>query len=141
MEMNWERDEDWAAAQKRITALETAVVQRDERILELCKVADLFVKQSNEYAVLARIAAGHTKPAIWLPIESAPKDGTEILIALANAPDKVVGLFVHRAAWWQGDGWVVYNSNVHEQRSFFEPNLWMPIPGASPTVRLSRESE
>lgn len=72
----------------------------------------------------------------WKPIETAPKDGTEILICRAiDADGKPIktdsfGLFVHRAAWW-GEGqdeWIVYNSQPCEQPAFFEPTHWMPIP-------------
>ena len=75
----------------------------------------------------------------WKPIDTAPKDGTEILICQAyNAEGRVMdekshALFTHRAAWWkeenEGEGeWIVYNSVPDEQPPFFEPSHWMPVP-------------
>lgn len=72
---------------------------------------------------------------MWKPIDTAPKDGTQILICMAFDADirpiqrDIFGLFVHRAAWWGDDvGWNVYNSQPCEQPAFFEPTHWMPIP-------------
>ena len=70
----------------------------------------------------------------WKPIETAPKDGTEILVSQAyDADGKVLDyedfcLFTHRASWWKSEGWIVYNSQVREQQVFFEPTHWMPVP-------------
>lgn len=72
---------------------------------------------------------------MWLPIDTAPKDGTSILICRAYDADGRImtgdsfGLFVHRAAWWgNGVGWTVYNSMTLDPTAFFEPTHWMPIP-------------
>ena len=67
------------------------------------------------------------------PIETAPKDGTHALICRATDADgkpmgESFGLFVQRAAWWEGEGWVVYCSMVQEPTCFFEPTHWMEIP-------------
>lgn len=70
----------------------------------------------------------------WQPIETAPKDGTEILLCQAtNADGKPItgtswGIFVQVAAWWEGDGWTVYCSLVQEPSLHFEPTHWMPLP-------------
>ncbi len=71
----------------------------------------------------------------WQPIETAPKDGTKILICQASDADgKPItgddfGLFVQRAAWWgEEEGWIVYCSLIQEPTLFFEPTHWMPIP-------------
>lgn len=73
----------------------------------------------------------------WQPIETAPKDGTNILLCMARDADgkpiegDSFGLFVQRAAWW-GNGndgeWTVYCSIPCEPILFFEPTHWMPIP-------------
>ena len=70
---------------------------------------------------------------MWKPIETAPKDATRILVCKANDADgkpidEAFGLFVQRAAWWEGEGWVVYCSLVREPTCFFEPTHWMEIP-------------
>lgn len=53
----------------------------------------------------------------WLPIESAPRDGTLILVCLAdNIMDTV--------SWW-GGGWRETGSAL---RLLGEPKAWMPLP-------------
>lgn len=70
----------------------------------------------------------------WLEIESAPRDGTKILLCRSSDADgepitgNDFGLFVQRAAWWDSEGWVVYCSLPCEPQLFFEPTHWKPIP-------------
>lgn len=71
----------------------------------------------------------------WQPIETAPKDGTEVLLCRAlNADQQPIvgegwGVFVQVAAWWEGDNaWIVYCSMVREPRLHFAPTHWMPLP-------------
>jgi hypothetical protein len=68
----------------------------------------------------------------WMPIESAPKDGTRVLLAMRETGDKgpntdtVIGSFVV----WSGqmkregmrDGWSWYGA------AFMEPTHWRPLP-------------
>jgi len=77
----------------------------------------------------------------WQPIETAPKDGTSILlhnnIALGIKGKKakecddtntVVG------AWWANEGeeeegeWICYMSMVRDPNCPFDPTHWMPLP-------------
>jgi len=74
---------------------------------------------------------------MWKPIETAPKDATRILVCKADDADgkpmgESFGLFVQRAAWWEGEGWVVYCSLVRDPTCFFEPTHWMEIPPPPP---------
>lgn len=75
----------------------------------------------------------------WQPIETAPRDGTEILLCQATDADgeaigeKAWGIFVQVAAWWSADDddggeWIVYCSRVQEPRLHFQPTHWMPLP-------------
>ena len=84
------------------------------------------------------IEASNQQGDAWQPIETAPKDGSEILLCRAIDADKKpmgdsFGLFVQRAAWWASEGWIVYCSMIQEPRCFFEPTHWMPIP-APPAI-------
>lgn len=74
---------------------------------------------------------------VWNPVDTAPKDGTKVLLCRALSADRkpitddAWGLFVQVAAWWgtpdDGD-WVVYCSLPEEPRLHFEPSHWMPLP-------------
>lgn len=71
--------------------------------------------------------------ANWQPIDTAPKDGTSVLVCQAvdadSQPitDDAWGLFVQRAAWWGGE-WIVYCSLPDEPSVHFEPSHWMAVP-------------
>ena len=71
----------------------------------------------------------------WQPIETAPKDGTRVLLCRATDADgkpildKAWEIFIQVAAWWEGDDdWIVYCSLVAEPRLHFEPTHWSPLP-------------
>ena len=69
----------------------------------------------------------------WQPIETAPKDGTQILLCRAFDADgnriEPLGIFAQCAQWWGiEEGWVVYCSMVREPLLHFEPTHWMPLP-------------
>jgi hypothetical protein len=76
---------------------------------------------------------------MWKTIDSAPKDGTSVLLCKAiDADGKPIDwrddlhtaqVFVQVAAWWAGDdGWIVYCAQVLDPRLHFEPTHWMPLP-------------
>jgi hypothetical protein len=73
-------------------------------------------------------------PPNWKDIATAPKDGTWILLCQATGADgepiesESFGLFVQRAAWWKGDGWIDYCSMTRDPSVFFKPTHWMPLP-------------
>lgn len=71
----------------------------------------------------------------WRPVETAPKDGQQILLCQAtNSKGEPLStlsfaLFVQVASWW-GDkaGWMVYCDLVQDPQLHFEPTHWAPIP-------------
>lgn len=84
----------------------------------------------------------------WQPIETAPKDGTKVLLCQATDADgnpildKAWGIFVQVAAWWgDGDGWIVYCSMVRDPGVHFTPTHWMPLPSNPLVPTGSGESE
>jgi hypothetical protein len=64
----------------------------------------------------------------WQPIETAPKDGTEILIVRAEEDSAA-----YRVAYWDEDGDVPYMWHVSDAVDGFNhhkdlPTHWMPLP-------------
>ncbi len=79
----------------------------------------------------------------WKPIETAPKDGSSVLLCWAVNADgkridwtkdlKTAQVFVQVAAWWEdeneGEGsWTVYCDLIREPLLHFNPTHWMPLP-------------
>ncbi len=67
----------------------------------------------------------------WMPIETAPKDGTSIIV-MYEICDKV---FVHVAYWVDKDdkfqeGWTTYGNTYSwgYLEGLQEPNYWLPLP-------------
>jgi hypothetical protein len=78
----------------------------------------------------------------WLPIDTAPRDGTEIIVLLC--PDRAVPIV--RTAWWrtgvgddtyppenecpEDEGWWSYRHSVTQEHltGYQTPLLWMPMP-------------
>jgi hypothetical protein len=61
----------------------------------------------------------------WQPIETAPKDGTRILVS-----DYQMGVVIAKwceTCWMNGAGWLVYDDRS-DTISVDEPSHWMPLP-------------
>ena len=63
----------------------------------------------------------------WQPIETAPRDGTEILL--------YVGTLCHDygVAWWNGEWWEMGSRECAGMKDRFDvefgaPTHWMPLP-------------
>lgn len=66
----------------------------------------------------------------WMPIESAPKDGSEVLLVCADAytPEATSGWWLN---WSGGEGW--YHYSMPEEKwpggmTRWFPTHWMPLP-------------
>ena len=75
----------------------------------------------------------------WLPIETAPKDGTVIL--LCNRAGVFIG--IHRAVYTSvyrpKDPWhslLLNRQHMSEDGRYEPPTQWMPLP--APHLRISR---
>jgi hypothetical protein len=75
---------------------------------------------------------------IWLPIESAPRDGTVILGDYGDDPHTVMFM-----PDWHGKGNGAWRSslNAHGEQDWSEPERWMPIPSIRGDAPLRKEGE
>lgn len=74
--------------------------------------------------------AWNTRASGWQPIESAPKDGTEVLLygRLSHLPDSVHIASKRRVSGYFDpvDEWCVTTASA--MGPFVDPELWMPLP-------------
>lgn len=62
----------------------------------------------------------------WLPIETAPKDGSSILVGLQPRPTDPCGA-VDQAEW--DDGWIAIGGKCDAGNGLgYEPTHWQPLP-------------
>lgn len=77
----------------------------------------------------------------WKPIESAPRDGSRILVwggTLWSDSGWGTRFFLTEpdTAWWKDgimSGWCLGNDEAHDEFIWAEPTHWMPLP-PPPTV-------
>lgn len=74
---------------------------------------------------------------VWLPIATAPKDGTAILVCGGTYDwdqswnsEGVPFKFVATVCWYNGaeEGWQGDNSGGHDEFFWYEPVYWTPEP-------------
>ena len=68
---------------------------------------------------------GEDEMSEWQPIETAPKDGTEVLVWSEHGG-------VESAYWEAGcyghSGWTIYQIRTEIAEPDFPPTHWMPLP-------------
>jgi hypothetical protein len=75
----------------------------------------------------------------WLPIESAPKDRTAIIVAVPDKDrasfhvgeayfDPETGEYKYGDWWWAGIDWSDYHTGPISEVNFHLPTHWMPLP-------------
>jgi hypothetical protein len=84
-------------------------------------------------------ATAQATAAQWMPIETAPKDGTAVLVmrdiwpgTKSGRAEECNGHNTYIAAWWSGEGpngaWVCYMDAVCDPICPIEPTHWQPLP-------------
>lgn len=73
----------------------------------------------------------------WMPIESAPKDGTHVLIAGGTFDahwDEGLEFKGVCIAYWHGDHWHGNEANAHDEWKRHHPTHWQPLPAPPETA-------
>lgn len=62
----------------------------------------------------------------WMPIESAPRDGTAVLTYMPPLPHQSIGW--NNIQKWKGEkaGWITVG--MPKRRMLHQPTHWMPLP-------------
>ncbi len=98
------------------------------------EAADRFREACEPEAVLRLVALARRAPALtWQPMETAPKDGTAILILIpmdADEPREIAEVK------WDADGWQHMTSAWKLVSP--EPVAWIPIPSHAPAPPEAR---
>ncbi|HHS84305.1 MAG TPA: hypothetical protein ENK38_05170 [Gammaproteobacteria bacterium] len=85
--------------------------------------------------------------AAWQPIETAPKDGTDILLAKIAECKALLEFnreYIPPFVWWCVKGfwskkWNNWNDGI-EPSGLAGPNFWMPLPSADAISKASEQS-
>ena len=76
----------------------------------------------------------------WQPIDTAPRDGTTLLVmrdiwpgTKSGRAEECTGHNTYVAAWWAGErngqgAWICYFNAVLDPECPIDPTHWMPLP-------------
>lgn len=115
--VGWEREPEDVKAEWR-SSVSTAI--KAYQALSVVRVnadvlAEMEIELRKPSGVIVPIETG------WRPIETAPKDGTNILLAHPSA--------VFDGYWDElSRGWVDDVTDLYEDKITYEPTHWMPLP-------------
>lgn len=84
-------------------------------------------------ATMRTLAAAQSAPQDWRPIESAPKDGTRILLGWPMLQSMSV------VAHWERGMWRLSSSDEYGIVGRPPVHSWQPLPPAAPAVTRQRE--
>jgi len=115
----------------------------------VARIADQHVRQEDIQADIEK-ALREAVEARWLPIESAPKDGSHIL-AYGEEPCRGGGFHVRETYWaFYGKGSIAkaafdrgegpsgrweWGEPIHNWSSSWKPTYWMPLPAPPAAIR------
>jgi hypothetical protein len=89
---------------------------------------------------LVALAARNPAQASWMPIETAPRDGTRILARGGALDDIEIVSYSPDVGAWATPHYTL-DDRDDEPDGYNRPRFWMPIPGASSVPSASRGTE
>lgn len=139
VEMAWENDPDggyYVARLKDFPGVMACEPTRDEAFASLLSAVVDCMKAFELWA-----APTEPSPAAlreWLPIETAPKDGTPVLAISRNGARRWKKPVV---VWWTHRGWAwSVDANLCPQLTYTPPEMWQALP-EPPTRRIADAME
>ena len=103
-----------------------ALCDRQDKALEM--QAHIIVDQSEEIANLRRRVEDLSKPLEWLPIETAPKDGSYFIGGVWGDMDS-------RPTWAAMCNYYEPFKRFEMQETNDQPDFWLPLPKAPKEVQ------
>jgi hypothetical protein len=72
----------------------------------------------------------------WMSMESAPRDGTKVLLFIPRVRSIIIGFFIDKSEYLYGKEvfrtrhWCTYGkfTGIENLNSPYEPSQWMPLP-------------
>ena len=118
----------WSYARTLHTAANAlrALTDRQDRAIEM--QAHIIVDQSEEIANLRRRVDDLRKPLEWLPIETAPKDGSYFIGGVWGDMDS-------RPTWAAMCNYYEPFKRFEMQETNDQPDFWLPLPKAPKEVQ------
>lgn len=99
--------------------------------LQVGEYADASIKSLRSQLSEARAEVERLRAAqAWRPIETAPKDGTEIILFAIEEGFEDEGPSVWIGSWsttaWYGPAWTAYEHR--SETEYLTPTHWLPLP-------------
>jgi hypothetical protein len=107
-----------------------------EKIRELIELARRNYKTPSIPQKMADALEHLLQYVEWQPIETAPKDGTRIILAMAEDRDGPLvgeGYYTDGEWWWSGTGPHIYHcGGPISEMNFGKVSHWQPMPDFAP---------
>lgn len=125
-----QEDHHWNTRISHSTPGDAEVVRLKAELRAVKALADYHFR--NAQSLAARLATPSGRAQAWLPIETAPKDGTHIL-GYASGKYAIV--------YWSGTSWELSEVGAYAENGEWTPTHWQPLPAAPPAQDQTKGDE